>query len=129
MNIHLSEKKCVACEGGVLPLTYDQTRAYTDEVPNWFSYFEDMKGKYMSLEFECKDFKGAIEFINKIAELAETEGHHPAFSLVGSKLLIRLSTYAIGGLSENDFIMASKIDKLAEVLGVKPMPIKVNPKS
>ncbi|MDO8523699.1 MAG: 4a-hydroxytetrahydrobiopterin dehydratase [bacterium] len=110
MKIHLTDKKCVACEGGTPVLSRDEIAKYQSEVPQWcvakdgFSIFR---------EFQFKDFKEAVAFLNKVAVLAEEEGHHPDMNLFGyKKLLITLSTHAIGGLSENDFILAAKISAI-----------------
>jgi 4a-hydroxytetrahydrobiopterin dehydratase len=110
MKIHLTDKKCVACEGGVPPLTEAEIANYKPEVPNW-NVATDMLS--ISREFVFKNFKEAVAFINKVADLAESEGHHPDINLHAfRKVLITLSTHAIGGLSENDFIVAAKIDHI-----------------
>lgn len=69
--------------------------------------------KKIKKEFKFADFKGAMEFVNRIARLAEEESHHPAIFISYNKVRLTFSTHAIGGLSENDFIMAAKTDKLA----------------
>ena len=108
MNIHLSSKKCVACEGDVPPLNSEQIALYSGQVKNW-GVSEDKKS--LSKLFTFKDFKEAIAFIDKVGALAEEEGHHPDISLFGFKnVTLTLSTHAIGGLSENDFIVAAKVD-------------------
>lgn len=110
MKLHLTDKKCVACEGGTPPLTREEITKYQPEVREW-RVADD--GLSISREFQFKNFKEAIAFLNKVAALAEEEGHHPDMNLFGyKKLLITLSTHAIGGLSENDFIVAAKIDLL-----------------
>ncbi len=110
MRLHLTDKKCVACEGGVPPFTREEIAKYQPEVPNWH-VAED--GLSISRQFQFKDFKEAVAFLNKVAALAEDEGHHPDLNLFAyRKLLITLSTHAISGLSENDFILAAKIDLL-----------------
>jgi len=78
-----------------------------DMVPGWML---DEKGQKISKEFKFKDFIGAINFVNYIAEIAESEGHHPDIKINYNKVLLELWTHAIGGLSENDFIVAAKID-------------------
>ncbi|MES2135113.1 MAG: 4a-hydroxytetrahydrobiopterin dehydratase [Patescibacteria group bacterium] len=110
MNIHLTDKKCVACEGGVPALSSEQCTEYSEQVPEW-SIAEDEKS--ISRKFTFKDFKEALAFVDKVGVIAEDEGHHPDMNLFGYKnVLITLSTHAIGGLSENDFIVAAKIDLL-----------------
>lgn len=104
----LKQKKCVPCEGGVKPLTSDEYGAYLrTELSGW----QDVEAKRIDKEYKFKDFKEALAFVNKVGKLAESERHHPDINLCGwNKVKITLSTYAIGGLSENDFILAAKID-------------------
>ncbi len=109
-TIHLSEKKCVACEGGTPALTRDEIGTYAPEVPEW-NVADDALS--ISRGFRFKDFKEALAFVNKVGAIAEEEGHHPDIELFGYKnVRITLSTYAVKGLSENDFILGAKIDKL-----------------
>ncbi len=111
MNIHLTDKKCVACEGGVPPLTEAEISKFKPQTPDW-EVSSDRTS--ISREFRFKDFKGALAFVDKVGALAEEEGHHPDINLHGFKnVLITLSTHAIGGLSENDFILAAKVDIVA----------------
>lgn len=102
-------KKCGPCEGGVKPMTPAQFSQYLGQVPEW-----KVEHDYAIVrEMKFKDFKSAIVFINKVADLAESEGHHPDFTLHNwNKVRFGLSTHAIGGLSINDFILAAKIDQL-----------------
>lgn len=103
----LSQKKCVPCEGGASPFTEEEIAKYLQQVKDW-----DVEGgKKIRREFKFKDFKEAMEFVNKVAEIANEEDHHPDIVVHGyNKIRIELSTHAIGGLSENDFIVAAKID-------------------
>jgi 4a-hydroxytetrahydrobiopterin dehydratase len=106
----LKHKKCVPCEGGVKPLTPDEYGAFLRQELNGWQDFEE---KRIEKEYKFKNFKEALAFINKVGALAEDEGHHPDILLHGwNKVRFMLSTHAIGGLSENDFILASKIDSL-----------------
>jgi 4a-hydroxytetrahydrobiopterin dehydratase len=106
----LSQKKCKACEGGVQPFTLEQTNEYLPRVNGWELVHD---GKAVKKNFLTKNFMAAVTFIHKIADVAEAEDHHPDIHLVGyRKLTIELSTHAVGGLSENDFILAAKIDQL-----------------
>lgn len=108
----LKNKKCVPCKGGIDPLNQEKIEYYMKATPTW-SVIED--NKKIEKDFKFKDFKGAINFINKVADLAENEGHHPDIYLHGwNKVKFILWTHAIKGLFENDFIMAVKIDLLAE---------------
>jgi len=92
-----------------LPLDKAEAEKYMHMVPGW-ELSED--GKNITKTFKFKDFIGAINFVNKISEIAESEGHHPDIHIHYNKVLIELWTHAVGGLSENDFILAAKIDKL-----------------
>lgn len=110
MNIHLTDKKCVACEGGVPSLTETEISIFKPQVPKW-TVSSDAKS--ISRTFVFADFKEALAFVDKVGAIAEEEGHHPDMNLFGFKnVLITLSTHAIGGLSENDFIVAAKVDLL-----------------
>lgn len=104
----LTAKKCVPCEGGVPPLSAEQARGLLSHVSGW----QLSDGKMISREFKFKDFKGAMWFVNRVAEVAESEGHHPDIFISYNQVRLTLSTHAIGGLSENDFILAAKIDRL-----------------
>src|SRR5215471_16520147 len=106
----LTAKKCTACEGDTPPLTRDQINEHLPAVPEW-KLSED--GKLIRRKYKFKDFVTAMAFLQKVADLAEAEGHHPDLHLTGYKnVAIELNTHAIGGLSANDFIVAAKIDKL-----------------
>lgn len=110
----LSKKKCVPCEGGIPPLPREKAEAYLKEMPDWKLSAD---GKSIRADYLMKDFMAAVEFVNTIAQVAESEDHHPDIHLAGyRKLAIELSTHAIGGLSENDFILAAKIDQLPKQL-------------
>lgn len=105
----LAQRKCKPCEGGVEPLPQAAAQALLQDVPGW----ELVEGKAIRKTMKCKDFLDAVALIQKIAPIAEAEDHHPDLHLTGyRKLTIELSTHAIGGLSENDFILAAKIDQL-----------------
>ena len=104
---NLTQKKCKACEGGVDPLKKEEVSSYLDQIQDWKT-----KDNEIFKDFEFKNFQEALGFINKVGEIAENEGHHPDIFLHSyKKVKISLSTHAIGGLSENDFIVAAKIDK------------------
>lgn len=106
----LSGKKCVPCEGGVKPLPKPDVERLLAGLPGW-KLTDDGKG--IQRNWKCKDFMAAINFFNDIAEIAEAEDHHPDLHLSGYRnVIIEMSTHAIGGLSENDFILAAKIDEV-----------------
>ena len=109
----LISKKCLPCEGGVEACTLEHSRNQLALLPNWHL---SMDGKWIHRKLVFKNFVQAVSCINKIAELAESEAHHPDLHLTGYRNLeIAVSTHAIDGLSENDFILASKIDSLVAI--------------
>jgi len=106
----LTHKKCKPCEGGVEPATLDEANKQLAKLNGW-SLTSD--GKRIRKEWTVKHFLAAMDFFNKIAEVAEADGHHPDLHLEQyRKVAVELWTHAIGGLSENDFILAAKIDQL-----------------
>ena len=108
-GINLAQKKCVPCEGGTPPLKREEAERLLPQVPGW--ELSANAGKISRL-FIFKDFKEAMRFVNKTAEIAETEGHHPSIEIVWNKVTLTLWTHAISGLSENDFILAAKTNTL-----------------
>src|SRR5690606_73291 len=104
----LRTKRCVPCEGGVPLLTREQQEALLPQVPGW-----RVEGDRLTKTFVFETFPQAIAFVNRMADLAEEEGHHPDFCVHYRMVEVSLWTHAIGGLSENDFILAAKIDPLA----------------
>jgi len=107
----LSEKHCVPCRGGIPPLEESEARRLLANVPDWKL---EERGTRLVRRFEFQDFKKAIEFVNRVAEVAEEEGHHPDIAIHWNKVDLVLWTHKIGGLHENDFILAAKIDRLLE---------------
>lgn len=105
----LSSKKCIPCEGGIPPLKEHEVAEYKKHLQAGWTVTANKK---LSREYAFKDFKHAMEFVNRVADLAEEEGHHPDLHIHYSKVIIELWTHAIGGLSENDFILAAKIEKI-----------------
>jgi|SRR3989344_26327 len=106
----LSKKHCVPCEGGMPPLPEEKENELLKQTPNW-SILRD-KTHMTRRVFTFKNFKDAMVFVNKIADLAENEGHHPDIKITYNKVRLDLFTHVVGGLSENDFIIASKINLL-----------------
>lgn len=104
----LSNKKCVPCEVGGKPLTPSDVAILIKDLPKW----RVIDNKKIERQRQFKDFKEAMNFVNKVAEIAENEGHHPDIYIYYNKITLELSTHAVGGLSENDFILASKIEKI-----------------
>lgn len=107
----LASKTCFACEGGTPPLEAKQIDEYKKAVDK---EWEVLKLHSIKRKFRFEDFKEAMNFVNKVAEIAENEGHHPDIYIFYSIVEIELYTHAVKGLSENDFIMAAKIDRLVQ---------------
>ena len=105
----LTAQKCVPCEGGVKPFDSSEIKIYSSYLKLSWEVDDDHK---IQKEFTFKDFKEAIVFVNKVAEIAESEGHHPDIEISYNKVEIELWTHAIGGLSVNDFIVARKIEEI-----------------
>jgi 4a-hydroxytetrahydrobiopterin dehydratase len=107
----LAAKKCVPCEGGVPKLTPTEAETHLAAVPAWRLTHD---GTRIRRDFKLPDFRSAVKLVNTIAALAEREQHHPDLHIEGyRKAWAEIHTHAIGGLSENDFILAAKIDAAA----------------
>lgn len=107
----LKERRCKPCEGGVDPMGREQAEALVDQVPGW-KLSED--GKSISRRFEFKGFYRTVGFVNALAWVANREDHHPDFSAGYNYCEVTFTTHAVGGLSENDFICAAKVNALLE---------------
>ena len=106
----LAQKRCKPCEGGVQPIPADAAATYLQATPEWRLCDE---GRAIERKWTMKNFVQAMQFLQQVGEVAEAEQHHPDLHLTGyRKVRIELTTHAIGGLSENDFILAAKIDQL-----------------
>lgn len=112
----LTVKHCVPCEGGTPPLPNAEEDTLHKEVSDWLLLRDPSasSGQVHKLrkQFTFKTFPDAIAFVDKIAPIAEAEGHHPDIYIFYNKVQLDLFTHAVGGLSENDFIMAAKINKI-----------------
>jgi len=108
--MELKNKKCIPCEGGIPPLNEAQITALLWEIDKRWQVKE---GNVLYRELHFVNFKHTMNFVNKVAEIAEQEGHHPEIHISYAKCRLELWTYAINGLSENDFILAAKIDEIA----------------
>jgi 4a-hydroxytetrahydrobiopterin dehydratase len=106
----LAQKKCIACEGDAAPLSPMEAAALLRHLKGW-TLARDFKK--VSKRFAFKNFGEAMAFANKITPIAEAEGHHPDMQISWGKVGVELMTHAIKGLSQNDFILAAKIDKIA----------------
>jgi 4a-hydroxytetrahydrobiopterin dehydratase len=103
----LTRKKCVPCEGGVPRVEGAELKALLESVPGW-----QLAGDRIRRHLRFRDFREAMAFLNRMADLAESEGHHPDFSVHYSTVDVEIWTHAAGGLTENDFILAAKIDAI-----------------
>ena len=120
MGEKFSEKSCIPCEGGIAPLPLERIYQFLEQVSGWSLEERDSPGAggpgrvpQITKEYEFDDFNEALSFVNKVAEIAEQEGHHPnIFMHDYRKVKLTLYTHAIKGLHENDFILAAKIDEI-----------------
>ncbi|AKJ64749.1 4a-hydroxytetrahydrobiopterin dehydratase [Kiritimatiella glycovorans] len=103
----LTQKKCRACEGGVEPMTEEQIREMLKSVEGW-----EYRDGAIEKTFEFKNFYRTIAFVNAVAWIANREDHHPDLQVSYKKCTARFSTHSIGGMSENDFICAAKVNAL-----------------
>ena len=110
-------RNCVPCRGGVPPLKGEAIEGLLREVAAW----EAVEEHHLVKSFRFKDFKTALDFVNRVGELSEREWHHPDLALAWGKVDIKIYTHKIDGLSDNDFILAAKIDRLyLSAAGRKP---------
>jgi 4a-hydroxytetrahydrobiopterin dehydratase len=107
--MELTKRKCKPCEGGVPKLNAEEIREYQKELKEPWEVVDEMK---IVKQFQFKDYPEVIRFVNKVADLAEDEDHHPVMHVFFSMVKVEIWTHAILGLSENDFILAAKIDEL-----------------
>ena len=105
----LIKKKCVSCEGGIPALRKKEIENYLAQLQGGWRLSND---KMISKVFSFVNFKHTMDFVNKVADISEQEGHHPVMHVHFGKLVVEIWTHAIDGLSENDFIMAAKIDAI-----------------
>ena len=108
----LTEKKCLPCEGGVIPFDISEIHKYQKKVDGWDIITDENKIFLLSKKFNFENFLASQEFVNKVGEISEQEGHHPDIIFGWGYAEIKITTHAIKGLSENDFILAAKIDKI-----------------
>ena len=104
----LAAKTCVPCRGGVLPLKGEELAAFEKRVVSW----NVIEEHHITKTFKFPNFREALNFVNSVGELAEAQGHHPDIFLTWGKVDITTWTHKINGLTESDFILAAKIDKV-----------------
>jgi len=104
----LAQLTCVPCRGGVPPLTPEQILPLEKQVPQW----DVVNNHHLERQFSFPDFKAALDFVVRVGNLAEEQGHHPDITLAWGKVGITIWTHKIDGLTESDFILAAKVDRL-----------------
>lgn len=109
MQNELAKKKCIPCETGVPPLKAEELAKFYQQLQHGWKVIEE---HHLKKEYTFKNFKQALDFTNKVGEIAESEGHHPDIYLAWGKVKITIWTHKINGLSESDFILAAKCDEI-----------------
>ena len=115
MSSDLAKKKCVPCEGGVIPFDISEIHKYQKKVDGWEIIKSEKNIFFLFKKFNFKNFLESQKFINLISTISEDEGHHPDITFGWGYAEIKITTHAIEGLSKNDFILAAKIDQLTNV--------------
>jgi len=105
----LSKKKCIPCEGGIPALTEKEINEFKKFISEDWKVLDNNR---ITREFFFVSYRHTIDFVNKVADISEAEGHHPVLHVYFGRAVAELWTHSINGLSENDFILASKIDKI-----------------
>ena len=108
----LANKKCIPCEGGIPAFDISEIHKYLKKINNWEVIQNKEKNYYIEKQFKFKDYISSENFVLKVGKIAEQEGHHPDISFGWGYARIKISTHAIKGLAESDFILAAKIDKI-----------------
>ena len=111
----LLNKKCIPCEGGLIPFDISEIHKYQKKVDGWSLQKDVNEIFFLEKEFKFKNFVQSQNFINQVGTVSETEGHHPDILFGWGYAKIKITTHAIKGLSENDFILAAKIDRILNV--------------
>tara|TARA_B100001057_G_scaffold474932_1_gene541131 strand:- start:3203 stop:3547 length:345 start_codon:yes stop_codon:yes gene_type:complete len=107
----LLNKKCIPCEGGVIPFDISEIHRYQKKIDAWDLIKNEKNIYFLEKKFFFKNFLESQYFVNQVGKISEDEGHHPDISFGWGYAKITITTHAIEGLSENDFILAAKIDK------------------
>ena len=113
MSDNLFEKKCLPCEGGVIPFDLSEIHKYQKKVDGWDIVKGEEEIFFLSKKFKFENFLNSQKFVNEVGKISEEEGHHPDILFGWGYAKISITTHAIEGLSENDFILAAKIDKIS----------------
>ena len=104
----LAERQCVPCRGGVPPMKGEQINEMSSQLPDW----QVVNEHHLQRNYRFHDFRESLDFVNRVGELAEEQGHHPDICFGWGKADITIWTHKIDGLTESDFVLAAKIDKL-----------------
>ena len=115
MSNDLINKKCLPCEGGAIPFDISEIHKYQKKVDGWEITEDENKIFFLLKKFKFENFIKSQNFVNEVGKISEEEGHHPDISFGWGYAEIKITTHAIEGLSENDFILAAKIDKIFNV--------------
>lgn len=108
MQMALADQTCVPCRGGVPPLQHDAIQTLQPKIPHW----EVPNDHHLFRVFRFPDFKKALDFVNRAGVIAEEQGHHPDLLLAWGKVEVTICTHTINGLTESDFILAAKLDRI-----------------
>jgi len=111
----LSDKKCIPCEGGVIAFDISEIHKYQKKIDGWNITKNEKKKYFLEKNFKFKNFLQSQNFINKVGKISEIENHHPDILFGWGYAKVSITTHAIEGLSENDFILAAKIDQISNV--------------
>jgi 4a-hydroxytetrahydrobiopterin dehydratase len=111
----LTKKKCLPCEGGIIPFDVSEIHKYQKKVDDWDIVKDKKEIFFLKKNFNFKNFVESQKFINNVGKIAEEENHHPDINFGWGYAEIKITTHAIKGLSENDFILAAKIDQMTNV--------------
>jgi len=109
----LYKKKCVPCSGNIPPFSKSEINNYLKKLKSWKVHKNERKAFYLLKNYKFKNFLQSLKFVKKVSILAEDEGHHPDINFGWGHAKILIYTHAINGLSESDFILASKIDRIS----------------
>ena len=108
----LADKKCVPCEGGVIAFDISEIHKYLKKIDGWDVLQDKENSYFIEKKFKFINYVESEKFVIKAGEVAETEGHHPDITFGWGYAIIKISTHAIKGLAESDFVLAAKIDKI-----------------
>lgn len=112
MSVCLIDRQCIPCQGGVPPLTEEEIQPLLQQLSGW----EVRKSHHLFKEYRFKDFVTALDFVQRLGDLAEAQGHHPELTLGYGYVRVSIWTHKIDGLSESDFILAAHCDRAHEAL-------------